>query len=49
MYADKTYNCITKENFQAILRSFAKHFRKLNGKTMPAELILVGGAAVIEK
>lgn len=49
MCADKTYNCITKENFQAILRSFAKHFRKLNGKTMPAELILVGGAAVMAR
>lgn len=49
MSTDKTYNDITKENFQTILRTFAKHFRKLNGKTMPAELILVGGAAVMAR
>lgn len=29
------------------LKELAKEFRKLNGKTMPAEIILIGGAAVL--
>lgn len=49
MFAEKKYTEITKDNFEPILRSFAKHFKKLNGKSMPAELILVGGAAVMAR
>lgn len=37
----------TKDNLDTYLKELAKEFRKLNGKTMPAEIILVGGAAVL--
>lgn len=37
----------TKENLDTYLKELAKAFRKLNGKMMPAEIILVGGAAVL--
>jgi len=38
-----------KDNLDNILKELAKEYRKLAGKTMPAEIILIGGAAVIEK
>ncbi len=37
----------TKDNLDMYLKELAKEFRKLNGKTMPAEIILVGGASVL--
>lgn len=37
----------TKENIDEYLRKLAKCFRKLNGNKTPAEIILVGGAAVM--
>lgn len=37
----------TKDNLDSYLRELAKEFRKLNGKSMPAEIVLVGGAAVL--
>lgn len=37
----------TKENLDLYLRELAKAFRKLNSKTMPAEIILIGGASVL--
>lgn len=37
----------TKDNLDMYLKELAKEFRKLNGKTMPAEIILIGGAAVL--
>ena len=37
----------TKENLDACLSRLAKEFRKLNGRKMPAEIILIGGAAVL--
>lgn len=37
----------TKENLDACLSRLAKEFRKLNGKKVPAEIILIGGAAVL--
>lgn len=37
----------TKENLDACLRELAKEFSRLNGRKMPAELILVGGASVL--
>ena len=37
----------TKENLNAYLRELAKEFRKLNGTRMPAEIILIGGAAIL--
>lgn len=37
----------TKENIDTYLKELAKEFRRLNGKLMPAEIILVGGAAIL--
>ncbi|MDR1564830.1 MAG: hypothetical protein LBS74_07725 [Oscillospiraceae bacterium] len=37
----------TKENLNTYLKELAKEFRKLNGTKMPAELILIGGAAIL--
>ena len=36
-----------KEKLDFYLRELAKVFRKLNGKAMPAEIILIGGASVL--
>lgn len=41
----KTFN---KENLDNILKELAKKYKKLVGKNMPAEIVLIGGAAVIE-
>ena len=37
----------TKENLDSYLKELAKGYRKLNGKSMPAEIVLVGGAAIL--
>ncbi|MCL1808634.1 MAG: DUF6036 family nucleotidyltransferase [Clostridiales bacterium] len=37
----------TKENLDACLKELAKEFKKRNGSKMPAEIILVGGAAIL--
>jgi len=37
----------TKENLDEYLKELGKEFRKLNGTKMPAELVLIGGAAVL--
>lgn len=37
----------TKENLDFYLKEIAKAYRKLVGKKMPAELILIGGASVL--
>ena len=37
----------TKENINVYLKELAKEYRKAVGKAMPAELILIGGAAVL--
>lgn len=37
----------TKENLDQYLKELAKEFRKRNGKNMPAEIILIGGASVV--
>lgn len=42
-----SFNSFTKENLDTYLKELAKVFRKLNGKSMPAEIVLVGGAAVL--
>lgn len=42
--AEKTF---TKENLDTYLKELAKEFRRLNGKSMPAEIVLIGGAAVL--
>lgn len=38
---------LTKENIDQYLSEVAKRFRKLGGKAMPAEIILVGGASIL--
>ena len=40
-------NIFTKENLETYLKELAKEFRKINGKVMPAEIILIGGAAIL--
>ena len=37
----------TKENLDMYLKELAKVFRKLNGKMVPGEIILIGGAAIL--
>lgn len=37
----------TRDNLDQCLRAVAKEYRKLSGKTMPAEIILVGGASIL--
>lgn len=37
----------TKENIDNYLKEVAKQFRKLNGKGMPAEITLIGGASIL--
>jgi hypothetical protein len=38
---------ITKGTLDDCLKDLSKEFRKLNGTKTPAELILIGGAAVL--
>ncbi len=42
-----TDNIFTKDNLDSCLRQLAKEFRKLNGTSVPAEIILIGGASVL--
>lgn len=44
MSADITF---TKGSLDSCLRQLAKEFRRLNGTVMPAEIILIGGAAIL--
>lgn len=37
----------TKENLDTYLKELAKAYKKINGKSMPAEIILIGGAAIL--
>lgn len=37
----------TKDNLDYYLKELAKDFRKRNGKMMPAEIVLVGGASIL--
>ena len=37
----------TKEILDQYLKELAKEYRRINGKSMPAEIILIGGASVI--
>ena len=37
----------TKENLNTTLKELGKEFRKLNGTKTPAEIILIGGAAIL--
>lgn len=44
MFVDKPF---TKENLDSYLKELAKEFRRRNGKQMPAEIILIGGASIL--
>ena len=37
----------TRENLNDYLKALAKEFRRLNGTKIPAEIILIGGAAIL--
>ena len=37
----------TRENLDLYLSELAKEYRKLGGKNMPAEVILIGGASIL--
>ncbi len=37
----------TRDNLDGYLRELGKEFRKLNGSRMPAEIVLIGGAAIL--
>ncbi|MCR5595243.1 MAG: hypothetical protein K6G12_05300 [Lachnospiraceae bacterium] len=37
----------TKENIDTLLEQLAREFKKLNGRKIPAEIVLVGGAAIV--
>lgn len=41
-------NVFKKDNLDLYLKELAKEYKKLVGRNMPAEIILIGGAAVIE-
>ena len=45
MSSDKVFN---KDNLDHYFYELSKVYKKLGGKRMPAEIILVGGAAIIE-
>lgn len=38
----------TRENLDLYLKELAKEYKKLGGRTLPVEMILIGGAAIIE-
>ena len=40
-------NVFTKENLDTFLKEMGKEYRRLNGKSMPAEIVLIGGAAIL--
>ena len=40
-------NTFNRDNLDTYLRELAKEFRRINGKKMPAEIILVGGASIL--
>jgi len=42
-----TDTAFTKENLDTYLKELGKEFRKLNGTKVPAEIILIGGAAIL--
>ncbi len=41
-------NVFNKDNLNQYLNELSKAYKKLSGKNMPAEIILIGGAAIIE-
>lgn len=44
----ESQNVFKKDNLDLYLKELAKEYKKLAGRNMPAEIILIGGAAIIE-
>ena len=42
-----SFDSFNKENIDKYLKELAKEFRRINGKSAQAELVLVGGAAIL--
>lgn len=40
-------NCFTKDNLNQYLNELGKAYKKLNGKSVPVEIVLIGGAAIV--
>ena len=38
----------TKENIDLYFKELSKEYKKLGGRNTPAEIVLIGGAAIIE-
>lgn len=47
MSFNQYHSYFTKENLDSYLKELAKEFRKKNGKKVPAEIILIGSAAIL--
>ena len=45
--SSKGMGVFTKENLDTMLKELAKEFKKWNGMAVPAEIILIGGAAAL--
>lgn len=45
--SSESVNYFTKENLDNYLKALGREYRRLNGKGMPAEIILIGGAAIL--
>lgn len=46
-HSEKFADPYTREKLEEILKELGKTFRKLNGTKIPAEIVLVGGAAIV--
>lgn len=44
----ENYEVFTKENLSMYLSELSKEYKRLGGRRMPVEIILIGGAAIIE-
>lgn len=44
----ENYEVFTKENLSMYLSELSKEYKRLGGRKMPLEIILIGGAAIIE-
>jgi len=40
-------SAITKENLNTYLKELGREYRKLSGKAVPAEIVLIGGASIL--
>lgn len=45
--SSKDQIAFTKENIDTYLKALAKEYRKLGGRSLPAEIVLIGGASVL--